>query len=410
MPTLNPLVADTGSPPIPEAYRWAERYDGRQGSLILLSQAAPSAPPHPELLLRIEHAAASAASARYGDICGDAVLRQAYAREVSRVYGCSVGTQHVAITAGCNLGFVVAAMTVARAGDAVLLASPWYFNHKMTLDMLGIEARELPCEPEAGFVPDAGSAEWLLDARVKAIVLVTPNNPTGAVYPPATIAAFSDLCRDRGLILILDETYRDFLPAGSGAPHRVAQRGWPEHLIQLYSFSKAFHIPGYRLGAMTAAPRVIGEIAKLLDCLQICAPRVAQEPVAWGLEGLEAWRAECRARIEGLGRGFAAAFEPLAGWRLLSIGSYFAYVRHPIAGASSASVAERLAVEQGVLCLPASYFGPDQEAYLRIAFANTEAGQIPAIAARLRAFATEHGARADAGQGSDRLATLRTAL
>lgn len=386
MVTLNPMVVDTGSPPIPEAYRWTERYDGAKGPLILLSQAAPSAPPHTELVDRIARAAASAETARYGDICGDAALRTAYADEVGRIHDADIGAGHVAITAGCNLGFIVAAMAVARAGDVVMLPSPWYFNHKMSLDMLGIEARELPCEPDDGFVPDARSAAWLLDARVKAIVLVTPNNPTGAVYPPATIQAFSDLCRSRGITLILDETYRDFLPRSAEPPHRVAGGVWPDHLVQLYSFSKAFHIPGYRLGAMVAAPRVIGEIAKLLDCLQICAPRIAQEPVAWALTGLRRWRAENRERIAALGSAFAAAIEPLAGWRLLSIGSYFAYVEHPCPEATSADVAERLAVEQGVLGLPASYFGPGQERFLRLAFANIDVTQVADIAARLTGF------------------------
>ncbi len=86
-------------------------------------------------------------------------------------------------------------MALARAGDNVLLPTPWYFNHEMTLTMLGVEPRALPCDPAAGFVPDVATAEALIDARTRAIVLVTPNNPTGAVYPPQTIAAFAALLR-----------------------------------------------------------------------------------------------------------------------------------------------------------------------------------------------------------------------
>ena len=108
-------------------------------------------------------------------------------------------------------------MALARAGDAVILPTPWYFNHKMTLDLLGIEAIPLPCLAEAGFVPEAAAAARLVGPRTRAIVLVTPNNPTGAVYPPATIRDFAELCRERGLALVIDETYRDFLPAG-GSP------------------------------------------------------------------------------------------------------------------------------------------------------------------------------------------------
>jgi aspartate/methionine/tyrosine aminotransferase len=69
----------------------------------------------------------------------------------------------VAITAGCNLAFFAAAMLVARAGDAALLPTPWYFNHQMSLEMLGLEARPLPCRQEAGFVPRVEDAETVID-------------------------------------------------------------------------------------------------------------------------------------------------------------------------------------------------------------------------------------------------------
>ncbi len=75
----------------------------------------------------------------------------------------------------------------------------------------------------------------LIDARTRAIVLISPNNPTGAVYPPAVIAAFHALCAARGIWLILDETYRDFLPDGQDRCARPVRRAaWPEHLVQLY--------------------------------------------------------------------------------------------------------------------------------------------------------------------------------
>ena len=104
-------------------------------------------------------------------------------------------------------------MALAKAGDAVLLPTPWYFNHQMTLDMLGIEAAPaaLPRRRPAS-CPDPDDAERADRRRSRAIVLVTPNNPTGAIYPPAVIERFAELCRRRGIWLVLDETYRDFLP------------------------------------------------------------------------------------------------------------------------------------------------------------------------------------------------------
>ena len=246
---INPLLTAMTAPPIPEAKAWVRKYDGRAGPLIDLSQAVPGYPPHPELLERLGRAAASREAATYGDIAGDPALRATYAAHVSALYGAKIHSENVAITAGCNEAFFVAIMALARAGDGVMLPSPWYFNHKMALDMLGIETVALPCRPEAGFVPNVVDAQRLLSDRVRAIVMVTPNNPTGAIYPPKTVAAFHGLCREHGIALIIDETYRDFM---SGAPHFSLTSGWAENIVQLYSFSKTYCIPGHRAGALIA--------------------------------------------------------------------------------------------------------------------------------------------------------------
>ena len=90
------------------------------------------------------------------------------------------------------------AMAVSRPGREVLLPAPWYFNHQMALAMHGVRAVPLPCRAADGFLPDPERAAALVGARTRALVLVTPNNPTGAVYPPAVIGRFAELCRARG--------------------------------------------------------------------------------------------------------------------------------------------------------------------------------------------------------------------
>ncbi|ODN71260.1 Methionine aminotransferase [Methylobrevis pamukkalensis] len=251
---VNPLVVGTDAPPIPSAQVWLAAYDRQQGPAINLSQAVPGDPPPELLLAKLAAAAGDPASAAYGPITGDASLRTALTGEIGAIYGAGPdrgpGLGDVAITAGCNQAFFASIIALARAGDEVMLPTPWYFNHKMTLDMLGIATVALPARAEAGFVPSVDDARARLSARTRAIVLVTPNNPTGAIYPPATIGAFKALCDEAGITLVLDETYRDFLPEGHGAPHGLlATPGWRRNFVQLYSFSKAFGIPGYRLGA-----------------------------------------------------------------------------------------------------------------------------------------------------------------
>ncbi len=303
---------------------------------------------------------------------------------LTRIYGTAFAPAEIAITSGCNQAYVVTMMALARAGDNVLLPTPWYFNHEMTLTMLGVEPRPLPCTPGSGFVPDVETAEALIDERTRAIVLVTPNNPTGAVYPPETIAAFAALCARRGLWLVLDETYRDFLPEGVARPHEMfAASGWQDSVIGLYSFSKAYAVPGWRLGAITAGERVIAQIGKVLGCVQISPVRAGQAAVTWGIDGIRAWRERNRAEINDRASLFREAMAPLNGWRVLSAGAYFAYVAHPFAGAQAAAVARRLAEERGVLALPGPYFGPGQEDHLRIAIANVAADRIGLLGERL---------------------------
>jgi len=281
----------------------------------------------------------------------------------------------------------VTMMALARAGDNVLLPTPWYFNHEMTLTMLGVEARPLPCAPEVGFVPDAATAEALIDDRTRAIVLVTPNNPTGAVYPPETIAAFAALCARRGIWLVLDETYRDFLPADVTKPHEVfTTTRWQDSVIGLYSFSKAYAIPGWRLGAITAGEPALAQIGKVLDCVQISPVRAGQSAVTWGIDGIRDWRERNRAEINARADLFRKAMAPLNGWRVLSAGAYFAYVAHPFEGVKAAEVARRLVEDCGVLALPGPYFGPGQENHLRIAIANVAADRIEGLRERLTGF------------------------
>ena len=384
---LNPDLIDTGTPPIPEAQGWARAYDGRGGELIDLSQAVPGTPPPQALLERLGEAARQPDAARYGIITGDLALREAYAAEAGAQYGAAFRPSEITITSGCNQAFVVTLMALAQAGDNILLPTPWYFNHEMTATMLGIEARPLPCAPDAGFEPDVGEAERLIDERTRALVLVTPNNPTGAVYPPATIRAFAELCARRGIWLVLDETYRDFLPAGSGRPHEVfAERGWQDSVIGLYSFSKAYAVPGWRLGAITAGEAVMSQIGKVLDCVQISPVRAGQQAVAWGIDGIRDWREQNRGEINARAELFRDTMAPLNGWRVLAAGAYFAYVAHPFEGARAERVAQRLVEERGVLALPGPYFGPGQEQHLRVAIANVDAGRIAGLGERLRRF------------------------
>jgi aspartate/methionine/tyrosine aminotransferase len=383
-PRVNPLVRDTASPAILQARAWLDSYDANKAPRIDLSQAAPPYPPPQELIDRLSAAAGLAETARYGPVPGEYELRKAYAEHASRLYDTTIDLQEISITAGCNQAFLIAAMLVAKKGDAVLLPTPWYFNHKMTFDMLGIEVRQVPCSPDDLFEPSLPIAKTLIDNNVRAIVLVTPNNPTGAVYSPATIEAFASLCSDHGIWLILDETYRDFLPEGSRKPHSLFDDRFRNNIISLYSFSKSLALPGYRLGAMIYPARIAEHVIKVQDCVQICPARAGQIAVTWALSGLEEWRRNKRQQFSDKAREFRLAMANVVGWEIASIGAYFAYVRHPYDGSDTEVIAQRLASENGLLLIPGSFFGPGQERYLRLSFGNLTKESLRALPTRFR--------------------------
>jgi aspartate/methionine/tyrosine aminotransferase len=387
MTALNPAIDLLSPPPVPSVQRWAAAYSGIHGPLIDLSQAVPGYPAHPDLLRWLGEAAGDPALAGYGPIEGDNVLREAYATHVSSLYGASVNPENTHMTAGCNQAFVAAALAVAGPGEKILLTNPFYFNHETSLAMLGIGIKTVDCRAENGFVPDPAAVEAAIEPGVKALALVSPNNPTGAVYPSALLSDLFRLCRRLGIWLILDETYRDFLALDARPAHRLfSAGGWKDGLIQLYSFSKSFCIPGHRLGAITAGERVIDAVAKIMDNLQICAPRPPQHAVARALPALADWRADNAREIERRAIALKQAMNGLDGWAIGAVGAYFAFIRHPYRRTSSTKIAERLAREAGIVSIPGEYFGRHQEDYLRFAFANADTDRIGLLHGRLDAL------------------------
>ncbi len=384
---LNPALAATDPPAVMEAFRWlAQATPDPERPLINVSQAAPTAPP-PEDLRRVmaELIVGEPLVHLYGPDLGLAELREALAARTSAIYGGRVAAEQVAITAGCNQAFAAAIATLAGAGDAVILPVPWYFNHEMYLRMNGIEAVPLPTGDD--LVPDVNRAADLITARTRAIVLITPNNPGGVEYPAATMAAFYDLARSRGLALIVDETYRDF-HAQDGAPHGLfTDHGWDDTLIHLYSFSKAYRLTGHRVGAMATSSARLAEVEKYIDSTTICPNQLGQHAALWGIRNLGDWLAGERAEILDRRAAMAEAIGALPGWRLRGIGAYFAYAEHPF-DLPSDRVARRLVQDHGVLLLPGTMFTPRGDAAgrraLRIAFANVDRAGITMLFDRLQ--------------------------
>ncbi|WP_069299128.1 aminotransferase [Neptunicoccus sediminis] len=390
---MNPLLAATITSPIVESRSWVENVTFSDDMpLINVSQAAPVDPPPAPMRQALAESVLNDVSAHlYGPVLGLPDLRETLARHCAMTYGGAISAGNVGITSGCNQAFCAAISSLAGPGDAVILPAPWYFNHKMWLDMAGIECRVLMCGDD--MLPDPQQAALMIDDRVKAIVLVTPNNPTGMEYPDGLITAFYQLARKSGISLVIDETYRDFHSA-SGAPHSLFNDpDWSDTLIQLYSFSKAYRLTGHRVGAIVCSHQRMTEVEKFLDTLTICPNQLGQRGALFGMRNLGNWLARERAEILDRASAMRTAFPQLEGWALKGCGAYFAYVSHPF-DAPSDQVARALVEKSAILALPGTMFSPRREEggnghaeqHMRIAFANVDQSGIDRLFARLAAF------------------------
>lgn len=269
----------------------------------------------------------------------------------------------------------------------------------MTFQMLQIKPIPLVLSPEAHFVPDVTQAAALITERTRAIVLVSPNNPTGQVYSPATIEAFADLAKENGIALVLDETYRDFVQPLDTRPHALfARSDWSQHLISLFSFSKSYKIPGHRLGGIVAGEQVLESIATISDCMQICPPRPPQLAIAGILPDLRQDLAQTSDRLHARHELFRQVVESVTGWIVECSGGFFAYVKHPFEGKTSLEVSEALARDCGVITLPGAFFMPEfgspersalerssllGDRWIRFAVANVGDGAVRELGGRL---------------------------
>lgn len=381
----------TFRPPVMEARRWIDGVTfPADRPLINVSQAAPVDPPPDALRRAMAEVALTRDDAHlYGPVLGLPALREELAQRTALIYGGAVAADQVAITSGCNQAFAAAIASLCGEGDEVILPTPWYFNHKMWLDMAGVTAVALPTGP--ALLPDPEAAAALITQRTRAIALVTPNNPAGVEYPAELVMAFFELARENGIALIVDETYRDF-HSRAGAPHDLFRDpDWADTLIHLYSFSKAYRLTGHRVGAIICDSGRLSEVEKFLDTVAICPAQIGQHAALWGMQNLTQWLAGERDEILARRHAIETGFPRLAaeGWHLMGLGAYFAYLSHPFE-ASSADLAPRMVEDCGVLCLPGTMFTPEDDRsgprQLRIAFANLDVAGIDVLFDRLSAL------------------------
>ncbi len=382
---VSPLIAAVHFPPISEVRRWAEERGERHDQpLIDLCQAVPDYPPAAELTAYLASVVADPLTARYSPDEGLPEVREALAARYRRIYGGDIAAANLCLTIGASQAFWLAMTALCAAGDEVIVQTPYYFDHDMGLAMLGIRRVYAPFDQESGGLPSPRTIRSLITPRTRAILLVTPSNPTGVVTPPELLEELSLLAAEMGIALVLDETYADFIPTG-GPPHRLfCDPSWGENLVHIMSFGKTYSLTGFRAGLLAGGEALIHHVLKAQDTMVVCQPRITQHALKFAAEHLDGWvAANCEA-MDRRHRSFLKEFSrPGNPFELVASGSFFAWVKHPFPGLSGREAARRLVEEAGLLTLPGEVFGTGMEGYLRLALGNIGEDAIPGAVARL---------------------------
>ena len=382
---LSPLISNVHFPPISEVKRWLAGRPDDGKELIDLCQAVPDYAPAQELTEHLSRLLSDPLMSKYTPDEGLPEVRESVCDYYFRKYAVQLSPDNFCLTIGASQAFWLAMVTLCRAGDEVVVQSPYYFDHPMALDILGIRGVYAPFVEEEGGLPNPATIENLITARTKAVLVVSPSNPTGVITTPEVIRELFEIARRHNVALILDETYNEFIPDGT-CPHDLfSDPAWGDHFVQIASFGKTYALTGYRAGQLVASDRFIHHALKAQDTMAVCQPRITQQAVKYGVENLDGWVADNR---EMMGRRhdlFRAEFMKSGNqFRLATSGAFFAWVRHPFEGYSGRQAAKRLVDEAAILCLPGEVFGPGLEGYLRLAFGNIGEEAIPEAVRRFR--------------------------
>lgn len=273
----------------------------------------------------------------------------------------------IVVTAGGNMAFMNAVLAITDPGDEIILPLPYYFNHEMAIMMASCHPVLVPTDENYQLQPEA--LEAAITNKTRAIVTVSPNNPTGAVYSEASLRAVNEICRQHGIYHINDEAYDYFVydDARHFSPASLADSS--QHTISLYSLSKAYGFASWRIGFMVIPERLFTAVRKIQDTILIC-PAVISQFVAVG--AMQVGAAYCREHLRGLAEVRALMQNELAQTKSFcevppADGAFYFLLRldtklKPLA------LVERLVREHRVAAIPGDAFGMEDGCYLRVAY------------------------------------------
>jgi aspartate/methionine/tyrosine aminotransferase len=335
---------------------------------ISLGQGAVHYGPPPAALDAVRSALADPSIHEYQDAQGLPSLVDRLTVKLQEENGIQIGPgRRLMVTAGGNLAFMHAVMATTQPGDEIILPIPFYFNHEMAIQMAG--CRAVGVATDAQYQLQLEAMRGAITDRTRAIVTISPNNPSGAVYPEAALRAVSALCRDNRLYHISDEVYEYFTYGSARHSSPASFEGAGDDTISIYSLSKAYGMAGWRVGYFVYPEHLSPAMMKSQDTLLVCATVIAQVAAA---AAVRAGRGYCAPHVIELGAVRRLVLDAFG-----SLGSLVTVL--PPAGAfyclakvnsnlDAMLLAERLIREYRVAVIPGAAFGMTDGCYFRVAF------------------------------------------
>jgi aspartate/methionine/tyrosine aminotransferase len=317
--------------------------------------------------------AAAAALARratheYQDGNGLPALVECLARKLRSENGVDVADgRRLMVTAGATMAFMHAVIAVTEPGDEIILPAPFYFNHEMAIQMAGCRAVTVPTDDRYQLRLDA--IRGALTDRTRAVVTISPNNPSGAVFSEASLRDVNALCRDRGIYHIADEVYEYFTYDDARHVSPGSFPGAGGQTISLYSLSKAYGFAGWRIGYMVFPDHLGAAMLKSQDTILICPPVISQEAAR---AAIEVGRAYCEPFVRDLAATRRVVLDALRGLgplaRVPPADGAFYCLLNLNTDMDPLVLTERLIREHRVAVMPGTAFGLTAGCYLRVAF------------------------------------------
>ena len=260
---------------------------------ISLGQGVAYYGPPPEAIEAIQTFLADPQNHKYKLVQGIPELLKTIEHKLEIENNINLDGSRIVVTAGANMGFMNAVLAITNPGDEIILQLPYYFNHEMAVAIAGCKAVCVPTDNDYQLQPEIIAAA--ITERTRAIVTISPNNPTGAVYRESDLRQINEICRNKGIYHISDEAYEYFTydDARHFSPGSID--GAAEYTISLFSLSKAYGFASWRIGWMVIPEHLFMPIRKIQDTILICPPVISQ----WAAVGaMKVGRPYCRQKLQ----------------------------------------------------------------------------------------------------------------